>query len=90
LRIPELLLTICRYKAKINIKFLTEELGFESYQETAQFIVDHGAQDALEQDNSSAEAFYFSIQQQLWQSSRLRDNKPSKLWISKVKFETCS
>lgn len=56
MRIPELLLTICRYKAKINIKFLTEELGFESYQETAQFIVDHGAQDALEQDNSSAEA----------------------------------
>jgi hypothetical protein len=43
------ILTICRYKTKINIKFLTEELGFESYGHTVEFIASHGAEDALTQ-----------------------------------------
>ena len=43
------MLTSLRYKPSLNIRFLTEELGFESHQETVQFILDHGGQHALEE-----------------------------------------
>lgn len=43
----------CRYKPNLNIKFLTDELGFESYQDCVQFLCDHGAQDYLEQKDDS-------------------------------------
>lgn len=47
----------CRYKPNLNIRFLTEELGFESHSETVQFILDHAGRDALEErlDGGSAE-----------------------------------
>jgi hypothetical protein len=47
----------CRYKPTLNIRFLTEELGFESHSETVQFILDHGGRDALEErvDGESSE-----------------------------------
>jgi len=49
---------MCRaYKPTLNIRFLTEELGFESHSETVQFILDHGARDSLEEraDGDSSE-----------------------------------
>jgi hypothetical protein len=42
-------LTDRSYKTKINIKFLTDELGFESYGQTVEFIAAQGAEDALTQ-----------------------------------------
>lgn len=36
-----------RYKPDIKIRFLTEELGFESDQDCVQFLCDNNAQDLL-------------------------------------------
>ncbi|KAH0608639.1 uncharacterized protein H6S33_001773 [Morchella sextelata] len=42
--------TICKaYRPDIDIRFLTEELGFESDTECVQFLCDSGAQDLIEQ-----------------------------------------
>ncbi|KAL1888830.1 hypothetical protein Sste5346_009308 [Sporothrix stenoceras] len=41
---------ICRaYKPDVRLRFITEELGFESDVDAAQFIIDHKAQDLLEE-----------------------------------------
>ncbi|KAI9876964.1 MAG: hypothetical protein M1830_005185 [Pleopsidium flavum] len=41
---------ICRaYKPDVVLRFITEELGFESDEESARFICDHGAQSLLEE-----------------------------------------
>lgn len=37
----DLHLTRCRYKPDVRLRFVTEELGFESDEESAQFILDH-------------------------------------------------
>lgn len=37
-----------RYKPDVPLRFVTEELYFESDMEAAQFILDHGGQDLLE------------------------------------------
>jgi hypothetical protein len=33
----------------LSIRFLSEELGFDSYEDAAQFFVNHGAQEYLKQ-----------------------------------------
>ena len=38
-----------RYKPDVKLRFITEELGFESDADAAQFIIDHGGQDLLEE-----------------------------------------
>ena len=38
-----------RYKPDVKLRFLTEELGFESDDESARFICDHGGQSFLEE-----------------------------------------
>lgn len=43
------LMKIRRYKPDVKLRFLTEELGFESDDESARFICDYGAQGYLEQ-----------------------------------------
>lgn len=44
------LCAICRaYKPHVKLRFVTEELGFESDDESARFICDHGAQQYLEE-----------------------------------------
>lgn len=44
------LCNICRaYKPDVKLRFITEELGFESDAEAVQFIIDHNAQDLLEE-----------------------------------------
>ncbi|KAH9438960.1 hypothetical protein MCOR02_002546 [Pyricularia oryzae] len=44
------LCNICRaYKPDVNLRFVTEELGFESDAEAVQFIIDHNGQDLLEE-----------------------------------------
>ncbi|KAJ5788460.1 hypothetical protein N7457_003450 [Penicillium paradoxum] len=48
------LATMCRaYKPDVNIRFITEELGFESDEQTARFIIDHSSAELLE-DKSGA------------------------------------
>ncbi|KAL2018228.1 hypothetical protein VTK56DRAFT_1135 [Thermocarpiscus australiensis] len=45
---------ICRaYKQDVPLRFVTEELYFESDVEAAQFILDHGGQDLLEERNGT-------------------------------------
>lgn len=39
----------CSYKPDIKLRFVTEELGFESDDESARFICDNGAQHLLEE-----------------------------------------
>lgn len=43
----------CRYKPDVDVRFLTEELGFESDQDCAQFLCDHGAEHFLEQKDGN-------------------------------------
>lgn len=43
------MLTIFRYKPDVNLRFVTEELGFESDGDAAQFIFDHNGQHLLEE-----------------------------------------
>jgi len=38
-----------RYKPDVRLRFVTEELGFESDADAAQFILDHGGQDLLQE-----------------------------------------
>ena len=38
---------MCRYKGDLNLRFLTEELGFESDQDCAAFVCDHNGETLL-------------------------------------------
>lgn len=44
----DLLLMQCRYKPAVKLRFVTEELAFETDEEAARFICDYGGGDALE------------------------------------------
>jgi SAC3 family protein LENG8/THP3 len=35
-----------RYKPDVKLRFLTEELGFETDEEAAQFVLEHGGDDS--------------------------------------------
>lgn len=49
----ELPLIVHRYKPDVKIRFITEELGFESDEQSARFILDHSSEDMLlEKDGS--------------------------------------
>ncbi|KAI1767252.1 SAC3/GANP/Nin1/mts3/eIF-3 p25 family-domain-containing protein [Hypoxylon sp. FL1150] len=42
---------ICRcYRSTLKLRYITEELGFESDTEAAQFIIDHGSESLLKED----------------------------------------
>ncbi|KAL1626292.1 hypothetical protein SLS56_006959 [Neofusicoccum ribis] len=57
------LANICKaYKPNLNIKFLTDELGFESYQDCVQYLCDHGAQQYLEQKDDGSVIFHTTPQ----------------------------
>ncbi|KAJ5503172.1 hypothetical protein N7463_006046 [Penicillium fimorum] len=48
------LATMCRaYKPDVNIRFITEELGFESDEQTARFVLDHSSEELLEEKNGA-------------------------------------
>jgi hypothetical protein len=38
-----------RYKPDVKIRFITEELGFESDEQSARFILDHSAEEMLQE-----------------------------------------
>jgi hypothetical protein len=40
--------TFYRYKPDVRLRFITEELGFESDADAAQFIINHNGQELLE------------------------------------------
>lgn len=37
----------------MNIRFITEELGFESDEQTARFVLDHSSEEALEEKDGT-------------------------------------
>ncbi|KAL1996361.1 hypothetical protein VTN49DRAFT_126 [Thermomyces lanuginosus] len=44
------LAAICKaYKPDVNIRFITEELGFESDEQSARFVLEHGSEQLLEE-----------------------------------------
>jgi SAC3 family protein LENG8/THP3 len=45
------MLIIHRYKPDVKLRFVTEELGFESDEEAARFICDNGGEDFLKTRN---------------------------------------
>lgn len=48
------LAAICRaYKPDVNIRFITEELGFESDEQTARFVIENSSAELLEEKNGS-------------------------------------
>jgi hypothetical protein len=48
-----MLLTYNRYKPDVKLRFITEELGFESDGDAAQFICDYNGQHLLEEKEDS-------------------------------------
>lgn len=44
---------VYRYKPDVKLRFITEELGFESDADAAQFVVDHNGQHLLEDRGDS-------------------------------------
>ncbi|KAL1393166.1 SAC3/GANP/Nin1/mts3/eIF-3 p25 family-domain-containing protein [Phyllosticta capitalensis] len=53
------LANLCKaYKPHLNIRFLTDELGFDSFQDCLQFICDRGAQEHLEQKSDDVVIFH--------------------------------
>ena len=51
---------ICRYKPDVKLRFITEELGFESDDESARFICDYGGQEYLEQREHDGEVRFLT------------------------------
>ncbi|KAJ5397728.1 hypothetical protein N7509_005841 [Penicillium cosmopolitanum] len=48
------LAAMCKaYKPDVNIRFITEELGFESDEQTARFVLEHAPAELLEERNGS-------------------------------------
>ncbi|KAJ5532243.1 hypothetical protein N7513_001377 [Penicillium frequentans] len=48
------LAAICRaYKPDVTIRFITEELGFESDEQTARFVIDHSSAELLEEKSGT-------------------------------------
>lgn len=58
-----------RYKPDVKLRFVTEELGFESDADAAQFIIDHNGQDLLE-DRSEYIAFLSGKAGSLFENAR--------------------
>lgn len=48
-----MLIHLRRYKPDVNIRFITEELGFESDEQTARFIIENSSAELLEEKNGS-------------------------------------
>lgn len=42
-----------RYKPDVKIRFITEELGFESDEQSAHFILDHTSEELLQEKDGS-------------------------------------
>lgn len=40
---------MCSYKPDVKIRFITEELGFESDEESARFVLDHAGEELLQE-----------------------------------------
>jgi hypothetical protein len=58
-----------RYKPDVKLRFVTEELGFESDADAAQFIIDQNGQHLLEERSENI-AFLSGKAGQLFESSR--------------------
>jgi hypothetical protein len=63
--------SICRtYKPEVKLRFLTEELGFESDQDCAAFICDHGGQDMIDNKPEGGITFATGKAGQIFQAAR--------------------
>lgn len=51
--LADLFFFYCRYKPDVNIRFITEELGFESDEQTARFVLDNSSEELLEERNGA-------------------------------------
>lgn len=58
-----------RYKPDVKLRFITEELGFESDADAAQFIINHNGQELLE-DRTEYIAFLTGKAGPLFESAR--------------------
>lgn len=46
-----LLLTGCRYKPDVKLRYVTEELGFESDEDSARFLLEYGSEEFLQEND---------------------------------------
>lgn len=60
---------VCSYKPDLKLRFITEELAFESDVDAAQFIIDHNGQHLLE-DRSDNIVFLSGKAGQLFEGVR--------------------
>lgn len=61
--------SVCSYKPDLKLRFITEELAFESDVDAAQFIIDHNGQHLLE-DRSDNIVFLSGKAGQLFEGVR--------------------
>ena len=59
----------CSYKPDLKLRYITEELAFESDAEAAQFIIDYNGQDLLEERDESI-VFLAGNARQLFEAAR--------------------
>lgn len=64
-------LTIARYKPAVKLRFVTEELAFETEGEAAQFIIDHGGQELLKEiKKDDADFVQLTTGNRLWEDAK--------------------
>lgn len=65
------LAAICKaYKPDVKIRFITEELGFESDEQSARFILDHASEDLLQEKDGSVRLFTSGRAAQLFEAAK--------------------
>ncbi|GFF33763.1 protein scd2/ral3 [Aspergillus udagawae] len=65
------LTAICKaYKPDVKIRFVTEELGFESDEQSARFILDHASEDLLQEKDGSVRLLTSGRAAQLFEAAK--------------------
>ena len=58
------------YKPDVNIRFITEELGFESDEQSAHFILDHTSEDLLQEKDGAVRLLTGAKAAQLFETAK--------------------
>lgn len=59
-----------RYKPDVNIRFITEELGFESDEQSARFILEHTSEDLLQEKDGAVKLQTGGRASQMFEASK--------------------
>lgn len=63
-------LTKNRYKPDVNIRFITEELGFESDEQSARFVLEHTSGELLQEKDGAVKLLTGGLATQMFEASK--------------------